>query len=516
MSSSFARDRRSAATGSDGGEGPAGAALGSPTEVVRLLTRLSRNLPGMAYRRRDDTRGTLLFAGPGCRELTGFDAPDLVRGNRVSYSDLIHPDDRPDVDRAVREAVRSGDTYHLRYRIRRVGGDECHVWDQGYVVTDDHGSQVLEGLVTSVGSRGEPMPEADEDEVRFRALVEQSLAGVYLIRGQRFTYVNAHFAEVFGYTVQEVLDLPTMLDLVHADDRALVAENVRRRVEEGAPDLHYEFRGSTKAGGTVDIEVHGRRVDLGGPAILGVLLDVTERTMAERRAREGEKLEAVRRLAAGVAHDLNNVMSTIKVTAEVLRLERAHDDALAGDLSEIVRAVDDGATLSRQLSRFSRGGVTSQPTDDPTEALEGLRGSLRSLLGRRVELDMHVAADLPTVSLSLADLEDVVMNLVLNAQDAMPDGGSLSLKARAQADGSDTGGVGPEYLVLEVSNSGSGKARDLDPTEEGRGPGLGLAIVERIVRDAGGTVAIEAGPERGTVARIVLPRHTPDGRTETS
>lgn len=466
--------------------------------------QLLQILPGMLYRRRPDGRWAVELASPGCRSLTGFSPEDLRGGDQIGYRDLVHPDDRTGVEAAVRRAAASGQAFRHAYRIVTVDGRERHVDDIGQVVHGPDGHQVVEGFVVDA-----PAPAGRETQLR--ALVEQSLAGIYLIREGRFTYVNGRFAEIFGYSVDEILALSSVLELVRPEDHDLVATNLRRRVDGAATHLRYQFRGLTKAGVTVDVEVHGRRVELDGARhVLGTLLDVSERAHAERAHREAEKLEALRRLSAGVGHDLNNYLSTARTTADVLRLERSEDHGLVADLDEIIAAIDDGVRLGRKLTHFARGGETDRTTS-PTTVLEGLAASLRHLLGKRFEFRVHVEADLPLVSMSPPDLEEAVTNLVLNAQDAMPGGGILSLDARADALETDL--EGPPMVVLEVADNGVGmsareRMRAFEPhftTKGARGTGLGLAIVGTLVRDAGGRVQIRSEPEKGTTVRITLP-----------
>lgn len=469
----------------------------------------------MVYRRRHDDRRALEFATSGCRRLIGYDPHDLIGPEAASYTDLIHPDDRDRVDAAVTGAVRREASFRVRYRIRCVDGSERLVSDHGYVTLDAHGRVVIDGVVTAADD-GNASSAGALDE-RYEALVEQSLAGVYLIEDDRFTYVNRRFAEIFGYEVGEVLALPSVLELVHPEDRGVVADNLRRRMEGSTDEVRYEFRGRTREGECVYVEVHGMRIDAtGSPRVLGILLDVTERRRAELGARESEKLEALARMAGGVAHDLNNFLSTIRSTAEVLQLERAGDTALADDLAEIVAAVKRGTTLSQQLSKFAftSAGNREASTRSPSEVLSELTQTLKPLLGRRVELRTHLEPDLPEIPLAAGDLRHAVMNLVLNAQDAMRDGGTLTISASSVAsDATPPEGTGrPAGVIVEVSDTGAGippanRAGLFDPysgEESEGGSGLRLATVWRIVRGIGGTVEVDSSG-RGSTFRLVLP-----------
>lgn len=495
--------------------GPRGAG-NLQADVATFLGQVLHNVGSMAYRRRYDDPFSLVFATPGSLRLTGFEPHDLVDPSTISYAELVHPEDRERVRASLVEAVRHQGSFHVRYRIRRVDGTERLVSDHGYVTRDADGDFVIDGVVIEADEPQEAPTSASQLDEGYQALVEQSLAGIYLIEDGRFVYVNERFAQIFGYEIEEILALPSVLELVYPDDRHLVAENLQHRMEGRATELRYEFRGLTRAGRCVYVEVHGRRIDHeGSPRVLGILLDTSERKRAELGAREAEKLEALARMAGGVSHDLNNFLSTIRSTAEVLQLERADDDQLAEDLHEIVVAVERGTKLSQQLSKFARLGATAEVTGSPSEVLSELTQTLKPLLGRRIELHVEIEPDLPEIPLASADLQHAVMNLVLNAQDAMPEGGVLTIRASSgapTASGRQPAGHAA-HVTVEVTDTGTGIApehRDLlfEPyftTRREDGAGLGLANVWRIVRGGGGTVQVRSTPGEGSTFRLIVP-----------
>jgi PAS domain S-box-containing protein len=491
-------------------------ALDEQGEREAFLARLLRALPGMAYRQRADRERTMEFVSYGCRTLTGFEPADLVHNLRVSYAEVVHPDDREMVLEVVQDAVRRRGTFQIAYRIRRVDGTERRVWEQGSAVIGEGGAPVIEGIVTDISDHQDLVGRLSATEGRFRALVEQSLAGIYVVLGDRFTYVNTRFADIFRYSVEEILALSSILDLVHPDDRDLVEGNVRRRIRGEVTDIRYQFRGRAKHGGTVHVEVHGRRIIMdGAPAVLGTLLDVSERERAERASRDAEKLEAQGRLAAGVAHDLNNFLSTIRSTAEVLMLERADEPSLKEDLAGIVAAVDRGVALSRQLTRFGRSEYPAGLRTSPSTALDDLVRRLGPMLGRRIELHVDVPRDLPEIRMSPADLEEVVMSLVVNAQDAIPQSGRMVVRAILRSsDGSLTSDPAQATDVsIEVQDTGAGipdavRPRVFEPeftTKGEKGTGLGLANAWRCVGQAGGTIEVESTEGVGSTFRVILP-----------
>jgi PAS domain S-box-containing protein len=456
------------------------------------------------------------YVSPGCRDLTGFDAQDLEDNRVVAYATLIHPADRNHVREAVQGAVEEAGSFRVTYRIRRADGRERLVWEQGCAVVGDDGKvDAVEGFVTDVSEQVELSHRLTEQEAQFRALVEQSLAGVYVVRDGRMAYVNQRYADILGYSAEEVVSMESFHHLIHPDDREMAAEQVRRRVEGETSESRYEVRLVRKDGETRDIEAHGRRINLdGAPAIMGLLIDVTQRKREQRRYHDAQKLEALGRLASGVAHDLNNFLTLIKLTAQLMMAERVGDAKLQEDLAEIVGTVDRGAALGRELMHFGSPRSRTESSSSLETIISGLGPILGRALGPGVELRIDVEPGLPHVSVGPANAEEIVMNLVVNARDAMPNGGTLTVSARAAAGDPAAGDVrGLHHVVLEVADNGVGiepSARKLlfEPyytTKGERGTGLGLANVWRIATDAGGIVGIDSEPGHGSTFSVFLP-----------
>jgi PAS domain S-box-containing protein len=385
------------------------------------------------------------------------------------------------------------------------------------VLDERGGVEALEGFIADITEQTELATRSALREGQFRALVEQSLVGVYLIRDGRYTYVNPRFAEIFGHSVDGLLALPSVLDVVHPDDRDTVADDLRRRVEGELDALRYEFRVQRRDGSVRAVEVHGRRVDLeDGPAVMGTLLDITDRKRRAQRYHEEQKMEALGRLSAGIAHDLNNFLALIRTTAELAMVERPADEALTRDLTEIMAATDRGTALSRQLTQFGRARAGSGSTASLEFVIATLRPGLERVLGPAVLLDVSIEPGLPDVPLDPTHADEVVMNLVLNAYDAMPEGGPLTIKVGRRAGGTDRSPAGhrhAEHVVLEVTDRGVGiPAADMrhvfEPyftTKGDEGTGLGLANVWRIATDAGGAVEVESQVSMGATFRVYLP-----------
>ena len=233
------------------------------------------------------------------QRIFGVRAGSICRIGRIRWiQSLIHPQDRARTAEAAAAAVRGGPRYDVEYRVVRPDGTVRVVHSQGDVVRDDSGRPLRQfGVLQDITELRQSEDELSEVKERFRVLAESSLTGIYLTEQDRFTYVNPALAKMFGYEVEEIVGRLGSIDLTCPDDRPLVAENMRRRLQGDVEEMRYEFRGLRKDGSVFPVEVHGRRVEHGGRiGVLGTLIDI-HRAPARggRAARERGALPHVRR-----------------------------------------------------------------------------------------------------------------------------------------------------------------------------------------------------------------------------
>jgi two-component system cell cycle sensor histidine kinase/response regulator CckA len=354
----------------------------------------------------------------------------------------------------------------------------------------------------------EPPPRRPEaQEVIWSTLAGQPFFGVYLLQDGRFLYVNERFAQILGYTVDEVMRLPSVLDTVYEADRQMVRENIRTRLDGEVEQIRYSLRGRRKDGSPVELEVQGRRVmHEGRPAIVGVQSDVSELAREERTYHAKQRAEALGAMAAGVAHDFRNILAVISTTGEMMAPHI--EGAVADDLEEIRKAAQRGKILCQQLMTFGAGPNEGGVSASLTDVLSGVTPIIERLLApRRIRVSKTLGADLRTVRVSPARLEQVVMNLVLNAADATAENGEVELSA-ALAGSSDE-----PHVVLKVRDRGVGIApehldRIFEPyftTKGDKGNGLGLRNVWQIVTGAGGSVEVDSTVGEGSTFSVFLP-----------
>ncbi|HYM24109.1 MAG TPA: ATP-binding protein, partial [Vicinamibacterales bacterium] len=309
-----------------------------------------------------------------------------------------------------------------------------------------------------------------------------------------------------------------LLELVHPDDRERMEAEIRKVLVDGTP-LAIDARALTADGGVRWIAGRARAVVEDGQVrgLLGVAINIDERKHLEAQLRQAQKMDAIGQLAGGVAHDFNNLLTVIKGYAEFLRDESV-DEAQKTDADEILVASDRAAALTRQLLMFSRQQRVERRIVDLNDQLEKVSKMLRRLVGERFTIDLDLAGDLAPVYADANQLDQVVMNLVVNARDAMLLGGAITIGAGPLAAAAGAFGAGPAeagpFVHLWVRDTGSGmtdevRARLFEPffttKSRGAGTGLGLATVHGIVVESGGYITVDSAPGAGTTIHVYLP-----------
>lgn len=321
----------------------------------------------------------------------------------------------------------------------------------------------------------------------------------------------------FGVTYE------AFLDHVHPDDRKLVADAYEHSVATHAP-YSIEHRLCPFPGGVKYVHERGETFydDEGRPVrSIGTVQDITARKELETQLRQTQKIDALGRLAGGVAHDFNNLLMVIMGMTELSLSKVGEVSPIRPMLQEVLQTSERAAELTRQLLIYSRHKVDSPQIVDLNRLVSGVEKMLRRLIGEDVSLHIHLSEGLGPVMVDPGQFEQVVVNLALNARDAMPTGGSLSLETSELEPGPEFKRIWAElpeaegYLQLLVSDTGSGIAEEhlgkiFEPfyttKPVGQGTGLGLSVVQGVVQQAGGGVRIESSPGHGARVYIVLPR----------
>jgi two-component system cell cycle sensor histidine kinase/response regulator CckA len=366
------------------------------------------------------------------------------------------------------------------------------------------------------------MPAKDllnQKDVKFRLLFEDNPLPMWVFDRETLCFLEVNQAALahYDYTREEFLSM-TIADIRPPEDLARLRETVARST---GSSLSGQWRHRLKDGRLIDVEVASHAITYGGrEAVLSVLQDVTERKQLEEQLRQSAKMEAVGMLAGGIAHDFNNLLTIINGYSHILLNALPPSDPNHSAVEQIMKAGERAATLTRQLLSYSRRQVLQPKLVDLNQLLIGMEAMLRRLIGEDIELRFAPNAEIGQIKADPGQIEQVVMNLAVNARDAMPRGGTLTIEARdvdlAAHESSTHSGIKPgKYVALVVGDNGSGmdaetRAHLFEPffttKAHGQGTGLGMTIVFGIVKQNGGSMEVDSEPGKGTSVTVYLPR----------
>lgn len=467
--------------------------------------------------------GTIRYESPSIHRILGYSQDELIGKNVFEY---FHSDELSR-HRAQMEGLlqQPGATSSAEFRFRHANGSWVSLW--GVATNLLHDPNVRGVVVNSRNVSEQKLSERAriEAEARYRTLVEQLAAVTYIARlglEGEWLYVSPQIRMMLGYTPEEWLADPTMwLNRIHPDDRALVASAEDAAIAGRAFRAQYRLLHREGRVVWVDDNASVMRDADGNNLLHGVLLDVTERKSLETELQQAQKMQAVGQLAGGIAHDFNNILTVILGYAQILLDRQQPDEEFVRRSSEQIRnSAERAAALTRQLLAFGRKQVLQPRTLNFNQVLTGLDKMLRRLITENIRISTTTTSDLGSVKADPAQIEQVILNLAINARDAMPNGGHLTIETanveldEAYAAEHETVRPGP-YVMLAVSDTGSGmnaqtQARIFEPffttKELGKGTGLGLATVYGIVKQSGGYIWVYSEPGRGSTFKVYLPR----------
>ena len=358
-------------------------------------------------------------------------------------------------------------------------------------------------------------------EEKFRELAELLPETIFeMDKSGMLTFVNRSAFNQFGYAQQDYDDGINGLDMLVSKDRQRAIRNAEK-IMRGENIGINEYAALRKDGTTFPAMIHSAAILRNGQpeGLRGFIIDITETKRLESQLQHSQKMEAVGTLAGGVAHDFNNLLQAVQGYAQLLLLKKHAKESGYPELQEIVRAAKRGAELTRQLLMFSRKVESNLRPIDLNHEVSNVKSLLERTIPKMIEIELRLAKDIKGVNADPSQIEQVLMNLSVNAKDAMPEGGKLTIETSNAA--LDEGfcrkhaGVKPgDYVLLKVIDTGCGIGKDtlehvFEPfytkKEPGKGTGLGLASVYGIVKNHGGHIGCDSQPGQGTTFKIYLP-----------
>lgn len=461
------------------------------------------------------------WVGENIERLTGYTRQEVLEPGW--WESRLHPEDR-ELAAASGVWLANADQFQHEYRILRRDGSVLWVLDEMRAIGGKNGAPVqVIGSWTDITAIKAAEAELRERELRFRRMFLRHHAVMLLIEPDSGAIVDANAAaeRFYGYDA-DTLRAMYIQQINMLPPEEVAAERARAKREERD---FFVFPHRLANGETRTVEVHSSPIDTPqGRLLFSVIHDITERKRLEEQVLHAQKMESVGRLAGGVAHDFNNMLNVINGYADSLIEALAPDDPMRGDLQEIRNAGERAATLTRQLLAFSRKQVLRPRVLNVRDIVLGLDKLLRRLIGEHIALRLELDPDTGNVRADPAQLEQVIMNLAVNARDAMPDGGVLRIETRNETVPEEARILDsplPEqpvpagdYVVLTVADTGAGiqqeiQARVFEPffttKPMGQGTGLGLATIHGIVEQSGGRIFLHSAPGQGARFDIYLP-----------
>ncbi|HWV45735.1 MAG TPA: PAS domain S-box protein, partial [Nitrospira sp.] len=425
----------------------------------------------------------------------------------ISYGDNIHPGDGERVRHEIQAALEQHRLFELTYRILTKSGEVKWVWERGEGIYAQDGTlSYLEGFVTDVTERKRAERLLRQSEERYRRLIAVSPYAILVSRGDRIIFANDQAIKLFGAVKAEEILEQSPMDLFHADDHDLVQERIHELFEGRAQGPMLEETIETLDGRTVDVEVSGARfVDEEGPAILIMLRDASERKRLQEQLRRTERVAELGTLASGMAHEIGTPMNVILGRAEYL-MDRVTEEPIKRGLRTIITQVERITRVMNQLLSFARRKAPQRVPLDLRNVIEdGMEMFQERLARNHIRVEMGMADPCPMVLADADQMSQVLLNLIMNALHAMPDGGTLRV------------GLEPEQSMvkLTIADTGHGIPPEVirkiyDPffttKEFGKGTGLGLTVVKGIIEEHQGSIAVESEQGKGTRFTILLPR----------
>lgn len=509
-------------------------ALKQTDEALRRANLIVQNSPAVLFRWRADDVWPVEYVSDNVAQW-GYTPEEFLSGE-LSYGAIVHPEDYPQLLSEAREYEKRQLThFQMEYRIRAKTGETRWVDEHSVIERDSEGEVTCyQGFVFDITGRKEAELALRESRLRYKSLFEAANDAIFLMDGLNVVACNARASALYGVPEEGIVGSPahafstdTQPDGTPSD---LVAQRYVDAALEGKPQF-FSWSHIRPDGEIFHTEVSLNRVKLGDRYFLQAIeRDISERLRAEEeksrlesQLRHAQKMEAIGQLAGGIAHDFNNLLQVIHGYSEMARDDLSPDSTTREYLDEVSRAAERATSLVSQLLAFSRRTPMQRESVDPAAIVQELTKMLERLLGEDITLRVMCSEPLPHVEADLSQLQQIVVNLCVNARDAMPEGGEIviELDTRDLTDAfcaRNPWARPGHYVRLSVTDTGTGMPEEIrdhifEPffttKDIGKGTGLGLATVYASVQRHNGLITFSTQEGKGTRFEVYLPAQTP-------
>jgi PAS domain S-box-containing protein len=468
----------------------------------------------------DPETADIVDANPAACSFYGWGHEELTNKKITDINTLTDEQVFQEIERAKSEENQH---FFFRHRLARDEIVDVEVFSGPIVL---NGKQLLYSIVHDITERKQAIEALRASEEKYRTVLEANPdpVVVYDIEG-KVVYYNPAFTRVFGWSLGERLG--KKMDVFVPEESLPETQTMINRVLAGESFSGIETRRYTKEGKLIPVSISGAVLrDMDGHPVGSVinLRDISEQKNLEGQLQQAQKMEAVGTLAGGIAHDFNNLLQAIQGYTELLLMRKKEGDSDWRELQEVIRASKRGAELTQQLLTFSRKVESKRKPLDLNQEVGEVRELLERTIPKMIDVEFKLSDNLNMVNADPAQLKQVLMNLAVNAKDAMPEGGKLLIETQSVTLDQEFcrryAEVKPgDYVLFSISDTGHGMGKEtlehiFDPfyttKEVGKGTGLGLAIVYGIVKNHEGYITCYSRPEVGTTFRIYLPTIEPE------
>lgn len=492
-----------------------------PLQIDRYRSLLE-NLNEIIYI--NDKNAIVQYVSPNIYRLTGFTANEVIG---KSFTEFVHPDDLEGRIEIFLK-ILDGEDITTEYRMITKTGEIKWARTNARPIILDGEVVGIQGALVDISNRKEIEEALRQSEEKYRNVVRNSKDAIFVIQGDHIKFMNPSALEVLGHEFDRIAHTP-FWKFIHPDDREMMLERYRLRMRGESLSDRVTFRIVNRAGEIRDVDLNVVTITWEGePAVLNFLRDITVQKRMEDQLRNAQKMEALGTLSGGIAHNFNNLLMGLHGNASLALADISPLSNAYKHLEKIVNLIQSGSKLTRQLLEYARGRAVEMESVSINHLVKEAAETLTATK-KQIEIRFRLSEDIPAIKADQGQIEQVLLNLLLNSADAMPDGGDIVIETDClrgdQADGNVTLSKNSDYIMVKISDCGTGipekiQDRIFEPffTTKGlgRGTGLGLSTAYGIVKNHEGDICAQSESGKGATFFMYLPALSTDDSCRTA